>query len=503
MKQLAHRRDWTLGLLIAVVISALPLLGADEYTLEVDKAVVLSPGFDIKDVTVVNTEIVSAKRTSKSELLVQGRKAGTTALDVRSDTGLRRQYTFTIVEQTATLRAALEKDLDTVPEIEIYENNGVVVLRGELSTPSKRELLTRVLDQYKQQDRIRDLTTFRPSPHRVMALRKALTEAGFVLDETKGTAAPTVGTLQFNVIKENVVISGQVHSDHEVTLLRNVLHAAGWQIIGGDDKGDGPATGAVVDVAVAPVLLELDVVFIYLTDEEHRTIGINLVKNGLVAVTNTAAAFTGTLGSTRHEGFSGSYLINGTLDQAKFNFTSTDGPTRQYYTGHLTFKNGAEGWQQLHSGGTLKVKVDGGVGGSGGVEDIDYGFRMRVRGGLARQKVAELQLELELSSFEQLGGDYNIIKNDVQTTVACPLNQTLVTGGVDGLVESMSESGVPVLKKVPMLKRLFSEEKTDFRREQLLILMSPRLAPSMAETAASSRGSNQILERGQQSIRDK
>ena len=64
---------------------------------------------------------------------------------------------------------------------------------------------------------------------------------------------------------------------------------------------------------------------------------------------------------------------------------------------------------------------------------------------------------------------------DFKTTVSVPDGGTLLLGGMRQFYEIEAETGVPVLSKVPILKRLFSNRGTVRQAENLLILIKPKI----------------------------
>jgi len=84
----------------------------------------------------------------------------------------------------------------------------------------------------------------------------------------------------------------------------------------------------------------------------------------------------------------------------------------------------------------------------------------------------------------------------VQTTVTVPDQGTILLGGQRLITESEVETGVPVLSKIPILNRFFTN-RTESREEQtLLILLKPtiliqneeeeRAYPGLAESVRMS-----------------
>ena len=69
----------------------------------------------------------------------------------------------------------------------------------------------------------------------------------------------------------------------------------------------------------------------------------------------------------------------------------------------------------------------------------------------------------------------NVNIQDFKTTVSVPDGGTLLLGGTRTFNETDAETGVPVLSKVPILKRLFNNRATLRQATNLLILMKPKI----------------------------
>ena len=68
-----------------------------------------------------------------------------------------------------------------------------------------------------------------------------------------------------------------------------------------------------------------------------------------------------------------------------------------------------------------------------------------------------------------------IIVQDYKTTVSVPDGGTLLLGGTRKYTETEAETGVPVLSKVPILKRLFNNRASQRSAKNLLILIRPKI----------------------------
>ncbi len=72
---------------------------------------------------------------------------------------------------------------------------------------------------------------------------------------------------------------------------------------------------------------------------------------------------------------------------------------------------------------------------------------------------------------------------DFKTTVSVPDGGTLLLGGTRQYTEGEAETGVPVLSKIPILKRLFNNRATIRSSNNLLVLMRPKIIIQAEEEA--------------------
>lgn len=170
------------------------------------------------------------------------------------------------------------------------------------------------------------------------------------------------------------------------------------------------------------------------------------------------------------------------------------GCKRFHRAGHLSFmSNDSKEYKELHEGGTLKVRVYGGTGGTGTLNDVPYGFIMRVRGGLVGNDRVKLDIQIEVSTPAlQENNDYDLKQTRVSTTIVAKLGETVALGGMKDMIEESSgPSGIPFLRKVPVLNWICAESTDSFNDNQVLLLVYPQVAgrtpplkmPPSAETA--------------------
>ena len=144
------------------------------------------------------------------------------------------------------------------------------------------------------------------------------------------------------------------------------------------------------------------------------------------------------------------------------------------------------------SGGTLKVRVA--TRDATSLEDVDYGLIMKIKGGLLDAKTASVDVNLELSYPVPVGTDYDLKRNRIETTINCPLGQTMVLAGMKSLIEQSSNEGVPFLRSVPAISWFFSEKNRLKEDSKVLILLSPQLAGAPTEARPVSEQTAPTLE---------
>lgn len=477
-----------LALLAAI---ATPLLAAESepVSVTVGKMEVITAPFGVDGFRVADKSVAKVESIGGQQLRVMGLRAGTTDLQVQGQAGLSALYTITVMENIKAVFSALSRDLDTVPEVELTINMGRVLIKGEVSNLDHWKYLNKVVDMYGGE--VVNLAAFHPAPEVMLALKSALEKGGFTVNDGSEDAEATPGVISLKYSGNSIFIRGSVYGQPDLNRIAQIIKAQDWLMLTTDDDQDEDAklkVKAILDVAIVPTLIELDAAFVGVTDEEERQTGVNLAKAGLLAIDTTATMFSGLVGDSKpasgpSSGFEGSYYINSGL-QGSLNFFAGSGPGRFNTVGHMTFKNDSPEWRTYHSGGTLKVRVPGRD--TAELEDIDYGLIMRCRGGLSDPKTANLDLELELSYPVPVGFDYDLKLNKINTTVTCPLGQTLVMGGMKSLIEQTSTDGVPFLRSVPVVSWFFSERNERKEDSKVLIMMSPQLAGAPKQAAPVS-----------------
>jgi len=481
-----------------VLLPAFPGIAQEQVTVTEGSMQIIEIPFAIKGFRVADTAAVKAETLGDRKLRVLGLKAGTTDLQVTGEGGVAEMFTITVIENIKAVLGAMIRDLDTVPEVELTVNLGRVVIKGEVSSIDNWNLLQKVAEAYKGQTV--NLAVFRPAPEVMLGLKSSLEKAGFTVVTGEDPADPGVLSVKFS--GNTVFIGGSLYSQGDMEKVSRVIEAENWLVVVSDDEGkdNQGMVRALLNIEIVPTMIELDAIFVGVTEEENKQIGVNLAKAGLAVIDTTAVAFSGIVGEDRDSGYAGSYTINSGL-QGALKFFTGSGPGRMRNAGHMTFKNDSPDWRTYHSGGTLKIRTA--TEDTVGLDDIDYGLIMRVRGGLLDAETASLDVNLELSFPVPVGNDYDLKRNRIETTVNCPLGQTLVMGGMDGLLEQYNQEGVPFLRSIPVIQWFFAEKNQLQQEQQVLILMSPQIAGRAKARPPVSLETEDTEDRALQPIRER
>jgi len=388
--------------------------------------------------------------------------------------------------------------LEDVPEVETVRAGDRVALRGRVSSLASWAKVEQVTAAFG--DQILHLATLEMPPEILVNLRDGLKKAGFSITDTVGTDGDkTPGTLAVSGSGRTVYVSGSVYSQDQLSRINNVIAAQRGLMLKRDDAKEAAATSyfASVNVSIVPLIMEVDVAFIAVTDLEIKQTGANLAKFGLLSI-NLAGAVAGDvmkIGSETTDKSSGSltYGVASSLSDT-LKFFVNDKPDRVVYRGQLNFRNGAAEWQELHSGGTRKMRLVGKD--VAKVEEFNYGFLLKAKGGLKDSELATLDMEFELSTPPVVlaNGDYDVQRDRVQSSVDCKVGNTMVLGGVNSLLDGSNVEATPILRSIPLLSPFFSQKTNSRTDKQMLILVSPHITSDMGKAAALSEQNKKIMD---------
>jgi type IV pilus assembly protein PilQ len=83
--------------------------------------------------------------------------------------------------------------------------------------------------------------------------------------------------------------------------------------------------------------------------------------------------------------------------------------------------------------------------------------------------------EPDFSRAAGAGGNPVINVSTAVTQVLVKNGGTAVIGGIFSVNEQLSTAGLPKLKNIPIIKRLFGNERKEYANQELLIFVTPRI----------------------------
>lgn len=379
---------------------------------------------------------------------------------VASGGGMTRDYTITVKSNLTKVLKQLRTDLDALTELDISINEDRIVVKGTVTDPDHWDTFQRVMPHYS--GKCVNFATFRPSAETIVNLKKMLSDAGFTF-VAEGTAAKP-GELSLQVSTDTVVISGEMYSQADIDRINRLLATQTWLSTSGD--GGGRIKG-VVNLHVIDTILQVDVVYVGLNESEGHSEGTG---GAAPTIGNAMSAFYDIVAGRGD----GTATISGSMPQT-ISFLRNNGVTRTYNAGHVSFSNNDPNGGELHTGGTIYAKVNGIENGS--LQNIEYGLKINVKGGLVSPTRAKLTLELTNSQMLSRSEDsYDLAEDTTKQTVFCDLNKTIAVAGAKKLMESTAKSGLPILRNTPVLQWFVSGNSNSGSDTRLLILVSPRIA---------------------------
>ena len=481
---------------------------AEQIAVTVGKMEVINLAFPVTGFRMADPSIAKIETQGQQQLRVMGLRAGITDLQVTGEGNVSALFNLTVTENITAVLSAIKRDLDSVPEVDVAINLGRVLIKGEVGNIDHWNYLQKVVALHE--DSVVNLASFRPAPEVMLGLKAAFEKAGVQVvgaEEPAENAKP--GQVRLTFSGNTIFVMGQVYSQRDRDRIQQIIETQNWLTLKTRDNKAETTTAApqrqegavqaLLDLTIVPTMIEMEAVFVGITDAEEKQIGVNLAKAGLLVLDSTSAGFQGNLGN-RSSGLGGNYTINSGL-QGALKFFAGNGPGRFQNAGHMTFKNDSPEWRTYHSGGTLKVRVA--TRDATSLEDVDYGLIMKIKGGLLSAQTAALDVNLELSYPVPVGNDYDLKRNRIETTVNCPVGKTIVLAGMKSLVEQSSMEGVPFLRSVPAISWFFSEKNTRKEDSKVLILMSPRIAGMPIETAPISEQTAPTLQESETPVKQR
>ncbi len=110
----------------------------------------------------------------------------------------------------------------------------------------------------------------------------------------------------------------------------------------------------------------------------------------------------------------------------------------------------------------------------------EVGVKLKITPNINENGYVTLDIEQELSEvgaiFETAEGDQtSFITRDAKTSVVVKDNQTLIIGGLISETGRETLTGIPILNRIPILKRIFGSTVISKEKTELIAMVTPRV----------------------------
>lgn len=232
-----------------------------------------------------------------------------------------------------------------------------------------------------------------------------------------------------------------------------------------------------------PRMVIIDVVMIRTEEAENTSKGVNLLDGLALQFSDTFLGFQNTFIKDSVEGTTNTHqrIASTTLSLAdvKYNlniFDIGEDKTEVLARPTLVALDGQK--STFFSGSQLAVAVAGNYAG-GELEKIDVGLRLEVTPKFVDNDTILIDVAVGrnftepgvVGSFKE---SMRISKNEVTASVALKYGQTLILSGLREKQTSEVKSGVPVLRDLPLIQYLFSNEITSDFHKSIITIITPR-----------------------------
>ena len=454
----------TRSILVCILLGVLAIFAAEQekFSLTVGGVKVIDLPFAVENYRLSSKGKVSVEEVNKQQLRVIGLAIGECNLTV-SGAGVSVDYSISVKGNINNILKRLRTDLENLPELDISVNQDYIVVKGTVSNPNNWNHLKKVLGLYG--DNVHSFAVFRPTPETMLNLKKMLVEGGFQFAEEG--KKPGLGELDMKISPDAVIISGELCSPESISKVRQILSTQTWLDISGETPT--PESGrirGIVNLSVVQTLLDVEVVYVAVNESDGDSMGAGAPEFSL----NIRYLYDAVLGKAQTNN-----LTFGAAMAPTVKFLASNGITRAYNAGHISFANHDEKGGELHTGGTVSIKVSGSDNGS--LQDIDYGLTMKIKGGLISPNRVKLDLDLSNTGAVNAGGDmFDRSTDSTKQVVYCDLDKTLVLAGSKKISQGISNSGLPVLRNTPVLKWFVATDAGSKNDTRLVVLVCPRIA---------------------------
>jgi Flp pilus assembly secretin CpaC len=438
-----------------------------------DVRVLKAPG--VERVAVGNVELISATLLKNEEVVLTAEKDGETTVHVWFEDGTREQMSVVVAKangyrQLPELRAMLSG----IPGVRLRTVGRQVVIDGRLSG----KYLEQVKEAAKAYDNVIVL-----AEEQAGGATKA--DAGDVLAEVQAMLGHIPG-ISIKSVGRQIVVDGSLDQVdmNRIELLKSR-----------EEYGDVLVLAQLTSEYDAPMVY-FDVRVTEFSKDYTESLGIIWDDQ----IEGPYADFRADGGSEQIiNGWKGNWGITSEIT-SRINLLEKDGAALTLASPRLSARSG--GKAQLTVGGQTPVVTSSISGPS--VEYKDYGVMLNIEPKVYGNEQVSTKVSAEISQVDmanQVSGYPAFKTRRTENDVQLRLGETLVLSGLISTENAYANQGIPFLRKMPWIGRLFGSDSGTEKRTELVIFITPRLMTNAPDSinAKELQRNEDLLNRYQES----
>ena len=140
--------------------------------------------------------------------------------------------------------------------------------------------------------------------------------------------------------------------------------------------------------------------------------------------------------------------------------------------------------------------------GNSAIQMVESGIKLTVTPHVAGDNRILLELHPENNSYGLDQGQVVINKQEAQTKVVVSDGETVVIGGLTKNEEIEAETGIPILKDIPVLGHLFKHTRKEVSKKDLIIFVTPRIMRNYLSDSPMASGKHRKAKNAEEYTED-
>ena len=383
----------------------------------------------ISRVVVGDPAVADVKAISSSELVVFGNGTGSTSLVIWTDDGMMQDFAVSVTANDATLAATIQAAIG-LPDVHVTKVGDRIVLQGTVKNQVEKDTAERIAAMYCGKDGATESKE-----------TDTLKSAG-----SGGTDSGSSVSLEYNDVKY----------DKLVDLL------------------------AMTD----PLQIDIEAQIIEMSSDDAANLGVQWSDSvGTTGVFHIGQDYTNSH-SSRYPLLNRVNNIN-----ASVSLLLSQGKAKILSRPHISTLSGQHA--DISIGGRIPyLQVD--KNGNTDTKLVDYGIKLLIEPTVDRNNNITSKIYAEISSLDWENAiTVNSAKvpalkaRDASAVISVPSGDTMAIGGLLNSQDAKTVKKVPLLSSIPIIGEFFKYSETTTDRQELVILITPRLVNAATPTAMS------------------